>query len=317
MEFAVNYSSPLVDLLRNGRITLDRYKCPAWPQAVAEAQASHACYVHLPLGVGQGIGDALDSETGQPADWHKMESLLVQTDTPFVNLHLEARTAVYPDLPHDTTRPADLERIVENMVQDVTAVVQRFGPERVIVENIHAHAQTYLRACYVPAVINAVVAATGCGLLLDISHARLAAHELGWEPYEYINALPVTAVREIHITGMQRLDDYWLSRLEAAGADLGSFAPFVGQLVDHLPMTEADWPFLAWALAEIGAGRWKRPSIVAFEYGGIGPVWSDMTDRDILAAQLPRMYEMIKTVGDPIGHSSIWARRRANSASRA
>jgi uncharacterized protein len=295
MEFAVNYSPPLVDLLRDGRITLDRCKCPAWPQAVAEAQAIHPCYVHLPLSVGRGIGEAIDTETNQPANWHKIESLLAQTDTPFINLHLEARTAVYPDLPHDTIQPAHLARIIENMVQDVTAVVQRFGPERVIVENLHAHARTYLQAAYLPEVIGAVVAATGCGLLLDISHARLAAQQLGRDPYDYINALPLTAVREVHITGIQRLDDYWLKRLEAAGADLGSFAPFVGKLIDHLPMTEADWPFLAWALAEIGAGRWGRPSIVAYEYGGIGPVWADMTDGDILAAQLPRMYKMIKT----------------------
>lgn len=294
MEFAVNYSPPLVGLLQNGRITLDRFKCPAWPQAVAEAQAIHPCYVHLPLSVGRGIGDAIDTETGQPADWQKMESLLAQTDTPFVNLHLMAETAVYANLPQGTTHPVDLERIIENMVRDVTAVVNRFGSERVIVENIHAHAQTYLPACYMPDVINAVVAATGCGLLLDISHARLAAHELGWDAYEYINALPLTAVREVHITGMQRLDDYWLNRLKAAGADLGSFAPFAGQLVDHLPMTEADWPFLAWALAEIEAGRWGRPSIVAYEYGGIGRVWADMTDGEMLVAQLPRMYEMVK-----------------------
>jgi uncharacterized protein len=294
MEFAVNYSPPLVELLRDGRIHLDRFKCPAWPQAVAEAQAIHPCYVHLPLSVGRGIGEAIDTETKQPPDWQKMESLLTQTDTPFVNLHLEARTAVYPDLPPDTTHPAHLERITENMVRDVTAVVRRFGPERVIVENLHAHAQTYLQAAYLPEVIGDVVAATGCGLLLDISHARLAAQQLGRDPYDYINALPLTAVREIHITGIQRLDDYWLNRLEAAGANLGGFTPFVGKLIDHLPMTEADWPFLAWALAEIDAGRWGRPSIVAYEYGGIGPVFEAITDSETLAAQLPRMYEMVK-----------------------
>ncbi|MFO7537144.1 MAG: hypothetical protein R6X32_03690 [Chloroflexota bacterium] len=157
MEFAVNYSPPLVDLLRDGRITLDRFKCPAWPQAVAEAQAVHPCYVHLPLDVGRGMGGAIDGETKRPADWHKMESLLAQTDTPFVNLHLAAQTADYPDLSPDSTRPADIERVTENLVRDVTAVVKRFGAERVIVENLHGHAQTHLQAAYLPNVISAVI----------------------------------------------------------------------------------------------------------------------------------------------------------------
>jgi uncharacterized protein len=295
MEFAVNYSRPLVALLQSGRITLDRFKCPAWPQAVAEAQAIHPCYVHLPLSVGRGIGQAIDTETKQPADWHKMESLLAQTDTPFVNLHLEARAAVYPDLAYDTTHPVDLDRIIENIVRDVTAVVNRFGPERVTVENLHGHAQTYLQAAYLPPVISAVVEATNCGLLLDISHARLAAYQLGWDAYDYINALPLTAVREIHVTGVQRLDAYWLNQLAAAGANLDTFAPFAGEPIDHLPMTESDWPFLAWALAEIEAGRWGRPSIAAYEYGGIGAVYEAITNGETLAAQLPRMYEMVKT----------------------
>ncbi|MFO7540212.1 MAG: hypothetical protein R6X32_19390, partial [Chloroflexota bacterium] len=118
---------------------------------------------------------------------------------------------------------------------------------------------------------------------------------LGWDAYDYINALPLTAVREIHITGIQRLDAYWLNQLAAAGANLDTFAPFAGEPIDHLPMTESDWPFLAWALAEIEAERWGRPSIAAYEYGGIGAVYEAITDGETLAAQLPRMYEMVKT----------------------
>ena len=294
MKFAVNYSEPLADLWQNGRVTLDRFKCPAWPDVVAKAQTLHACYVHLPLKVGQGVGYAIDTEKKQAADWHRLEKLVTQTDTPFINLHLVAETAVYPDLPPDTTHPTHLARVIENMVRDVTAVVKRFGADRVIVENINDHTPAHLHATFLPEVITAVVEATGCGLLLDLSHARLAAHYLGLDARDYIAALPVTAVREIHVTGIQPLDAYWLDRLQAAGASLDKWGVSPEQLVDHLPMVDADWEFLGWVMAEIEAGRWQRPFIIAFEYGGVGPIWSDLTDSDSLAEQLPRMYDLIK-----------------------
>ena len=46
-----------------------------------------------------------------------------------------------------------------------------------------------------------------------------------------------------------------------------------GRLIDHLPMTDEDWSLCEWAMAQIGAGRWSRPWIVTFEYGGVGPLW--------------------------------------------
>ena len=89
MRFAVHYSRPAADLVDAGAIAPDFFKCPAWPDLIATVQANYPIYVHFPLRVGSGIGDAIDTETHQPAGWKKIETLLTQTDTPFVNLHLE------------------------------------------------------------------------------------------------------------------------------------------------------------------------------------------------------------------------------------
>jgi hypothetical protein len=43
IQLAVNYSTATADLLRSGQIRFDRFKCPAWPDLVATAQAIHAC----------------------------------------------------------------------------------------------------------------------------------------------------------------------------------------------------------------------------------------------------------------------------------
>ncbi|MFL7794549.1 MAG: hypothetical protein AB8I69_20570, partial [Anaerolineae bacterium] len=88
MEFAVNYSQAAAELLKAGEIEVDRLKCPAWPDLVAAVQAEHPIYVHFPLRVGAGVGDALDSDTGGPVDWETIEALIAQTDARQVNLHL-------------------------------------------------------------------------------------------------------------------------------------------------------------------------------------------------------------------------------------
>ncbi|MEP7199656.1 MAG: DUF692 family multinuclear iron-containing protein [Chloroflexota bacterium] len=291
MHLAVNYSHPATALLCDGRIMLDRFKCPAWPDLIAEAQQAHPVYVHFPLKVGLGIGDALDTETKQPADWHKVETLLRQTDTPFVNLHIVPRPHDYPDMPADTTDPADCERIVANTLRDVRAVIARFGVERVIVEN--EGTVNGLRPAFMPDVIHRIVTEAGCGFLCDLSHARLIAKGLGIAPREYIAQLPMQHVCEMHVTGIQRFEGRWLERARSSGTDEAIIQQFAGRDMDHLPMTDADWEFFTWALAQIRSGAWATPWVVSFEYGGVGGVWEAITDAETLAVQVPRLCDMI------------------------
>jgi len=179
MLLALNYSHTAADLRRAGEVQIDLFKCPAWPDLIATALEVRPTYVHFPLVVGSGIGDAIDSETKQRADWRNVETLLVQTNTPLVNLHLAPRPQDYPDLPSDTTEAAHIERITANLLRDVQSVVARFGASNVIVENNHLSAGTILRAACLPHVTERIVNGTGCGFLFDLSHARLAASDLG------------------------------------------------------------------------------------------------------------------------------------------
>jgi hypothetical protein len=111
MNFAVNYSHEAAELLRAGQIEIDYFKCAAWQEMIAAAQELCPVYVHFPLVVGQGNGDAIDSETNQVADWRKIEKLLTQTKTPFVNVHLAPKTKDYPNIPADTSDPEHVEMV--------------------------------------------------------------------------------------------------------------------------------------------------------------------------------------------------------------
>jgi uncharacterized protein (UPF0276 family) len=317
MELAVNFSYPAARLVQEGRIRVDRFKCPAWPDLVASVQKEHPVYVHFPLKVGLGIADAIDVETNLPADWDKVDALLAQTGTPLVNLHLAPGSKDYPDVPADTTHRLHVAMVTEHLVRDVRAVVERYGPERVVVENCFGDGGWILRPATLPEVIGRVVEETGCNLLLDLAHARLAARELGVDPRDYIARLPTRRSREIHVAGIQVLEAKHLEGLE----EDESLRSMIGHPIDHLPLTGEDWRFLAWATERIRGGAWGHPGIVTLEYGGVGGFFAATSDPRVLAEQVPRLQALLAPAAPArVVHSSRHAdpprTRRARGSRR-
>ncbi len=146
MLLAVNYSAATADLLRRGEVAFDRFKVPAWPDLAATARVQHPTYVHFPLIVGAGLGDALDGETNALADWARVEGLLRDTDTRYVNVHLAPAPEHAPGIPPTGVGPDDAAAIAERMIRDLRPVIARFGVENVIVENDQFNGGQTLRA---------------------------------------------------------------------------------------------------------------------------------------------------------------------------
>ena len=267
MDFALNYSPQAAALLEQGRITIDRFKCPPWPELIAASRPHRPVALHFELRAG--------APEAPEVDWDDIAAYAVDTGTPTVNLHLGARCDEYPDIPCASTDPAHLERVTAAFLRDVQAAVKRFGPERVIVENVPYHAEqgNILRAAVEPEVINRVVAETGCGLLLDISHGVIAARYLQRDERDYLAALPVHRLRELHVTGIQEHE---------------------GRLRDHLELGDTDWANFGWVLDHIAVGAWAAPWLVAFEYGGIGPLFEWRSEERVIAEQVPRLVAMVR-----------------------
>ena len=294
MLSSVNYSHAAAELLKDGSIEVDRFKCPAWPDSVREALEYNDVYVHFPLRVGTGTEGAINIEANQPADLDQVEALLVETNTPVVNLHLATMVEDFPEIPIDSLKPEHIEKITTSLVDDVNSVANRFGKERVVVENVYHGNGEHPRPVYLPEVISSVVNETGVGFLFDLSHARLAAEHMGADIYEYISGLPTGKTREVHVTGIHRFEGHWIDIAQKAGFDPQLIEQYRGRLVDHLPMTENDWTYLAWALVQIEKGIWGEPWVVTFEYGGIGGQFASITDSDVLSEQVPRLEKMVK-----------------------
>lgn len=267
MLFAINYSTQAAQLVAAGCLQVDRFKCPPWPEMIAEAKTQRPVVVHFNLSAGR--------NRLQGVDWGSIERWLQETDTPFVNLHLETRSEDLPSNLPSLSEANCSSWVTDQMARDLREVTARFGAERVIAENVPYRADgKVLRPSVEPAVIKAIIEESGCGLLLDIPHARISAHYLGLSFLEYIAGLPLTQLRELHFSGV---------------ADLG------GRLQDHMPAKAADWLALRFVLTEIKKGHWPQPWLLAFEYGGMGEKFAQRSDPGVIARQSQQIQELMKS----------------------
>jgi uncharacterized protein (UPF0276 family) len=298
MKLAVNYSPILAQLVEDGAVTIDVFKCPAWESVVSVAEQLLPTYVHLPLIVGKGLGTAWNSEKKAVVAWDEVDRWLERTDTPYVNLHLETTLRDYPQIPRNSERPDHIEFLVERALADIAPVVERYGKEQVMVENLFDDRLTYLRPTYLPEFIRMVIEEAGCGMLLDVSHARLAAERLNMDYAEYFAGLPTYAVRELHLTGIQTITMSTILALHNSDLDNDTIAQFeekyLHQRLDHLPMTPDDWKFWEWAMGEVRRGVWGTPWCVGYEVGGVGALWEYVANIAEFEVQISRLYTTLK-----------------------
>ncbi|MCY4466971.1 MAG: DUF692 family protein [Chloroflexi bacterium] len=266
MQFAINYSPQALQLWREGLIHVDLFKCPDWPDLVAEVSHYHPLYVHCSLIVG--LGQLADVDMEALARW------LDTGETRVINTHLGVlRSDFAPG--QVITREAVITRIV----RELEPLCERFGPERIVVENLAYPTRFWwddqLPESVDPAVITAITEVSGCGLLLDLAHAIRACEGTGrCDIQGYLDAMPVHRLRELHIVGLLP---------ERDELDIRE---------DHFGMTKSDWAIAEYALGQIRAGKWRRPERMAFEYGGIGERFDFRSDPAIMAAQAPRLYAL-------------------------
>jgi len=262
MQFALNWSPEAAELLEQGDIQIDLYKCPDWENLIKDAQSQCKSYVHFPLVIG----------TGQHETWEfdNIHRWLETTATRFVNCHI---------MPHNRCFDADItvSELAKALTSEVQQLVDEFGAERVIIENCPFYKENeekgYLTQGSATALFHEIINATGCGFLLDMAHAVIVCNYLNWNFEDYIASLPVTHIKEFHITGIGQ----WSNGITG----------------DHMPLKDDDWKRLNFCLDNFRSGNWNIPDVIAFEYGGIETLKEIAgSERDVIATQTPQLYEL-------------------------
>ncbi|MDF1520843.1 MAG: DUF692 family protein [Brevefilum sp.] len=262
MQLAVNYSLPLARLIKDGSVQVDLIKCPDWEGMLEEASLYGPITIHFDLKAGLGSIFEIDFE--------RIKGFKEKTATPHINTHLVAP----PNFD-----PADaIERSKLNTLwrEEISRMTDYFDSKGVALEHFPFTEKTpHLRYATDSQVFTNVIVDTNCMLLLDLAHARITANTLGIDVKEYISNLPLDRLVEMHITGVRFYN---------------------GVLEDHFELDEEDWVLFDWALNQIRSGVWRKPEMLAFEYGGIGEVFVWRTNQAVLREQVPRLYQAVHAV---------------------
>jgi len=253
IRLAVNYSAAAAHLVQTGRADIDLFKCPDRVSLLREARRQRPVYVHFPLYAGRRMGGITDLDA--------VAERLAQTGTPYVNAYLD------PQVMPQAGLVSGMFDAIQRTVRDVEGLVARFGAARVVVENVPYYKECSMHESLAaePALIRQVVEETGCGLQLNLAHARRAARSMAMDERRYLSLLPVAALRVLHVTGMPS---------------------HAGQARDPRPMTDADWNLFDWVADRMLEGTWGFPSVLALDYGGVGGWFAARTDEAVLACQI-------------------------------
>lgn len=162
----------------------------AWLEAIAER---HPISLH---GVGLSLASA------EPLDEQHLGRLRTLCDRiapALVSEHLawsRAGGAYLPDLlPFPRTHEA-----LDVVCEHVDRLQQALG-RSVLIENPALYAPLSGHELTEPDFLAELVARTGCGLLLDLNNVHVSAANLGFTAADYLDALPLEAVGEIHLAG--------------------------------------------------------------------------------------------------------------------
>ena len=100
---------------------------------------------------------------------------------------------------------------------------------------------------------------TGCGLLLDVNNVYVSASNHGFDPYAFLDGIPVEHVRQIHLAGHSQGKDLLIDTHDQPVPDgvWALYAHAVARLGPVATMIErdADIPPLAELLAELDMAR--------------------------------------------------------------
>ncbi|MBL7199588.1 MAG: DUF692 family protein [Anaerolineae bacterium] len=257
MQLTTNLSDPLLELLRDGPVPIDGVEVGPW-FTVREIRAYRQMLPDLPFTFHG--GDRIQNVGLIPGAVRRIAAYLCCTGSPWVSMHLTAWLPgmVWIMLRHGWRMPLPVpDRAMGRLIRQVKRL-SRSLPVPVLLENIpplpfdgyHFEAETKR--------ITSVIERTGCGLVLDIGHARVSADRLGMDVHDYLTDLPLERVVQVHVSGVRERG---------------------GGLTDaHEPLQPADYGLLRYVLDR------THPQMVTLEY---------VRERDALLEQLVHLRDLL------------------------
>jgi uncharacterized protein len=182
---------------------VDCVEVPGW--AIEGLPDSHPVLLHnIDLDFSLARPNAIDDA------WiHNARRLIQHTDTPWLSLHLGFSAEEVSFAGHMLPRSTVLDRETcrERFLGALNIVRDGIGVP-LLLENLdYCPEGAYEHVCE-PDFIAEILNELDCGLLLDLAHARVSADWLGYDIEDYLDALPLERVMQIHLSGPRHVGDH-------------------------------------------------------------------------------------------------------------
>ena len=182
-----------------------------WPHYLEQARAHHRVITH-------GLTMSLGGEA--PLDAHYLEQvteLCATLETPWHSDHLcfagDGPARLHDLLPIPFTRRG-AKRVAERIKQARSSL----GRE-MLIENISQYLLMGAAEMDEAEFINEVATEADCGLLLDVNNVYVNAQNFGFDPYAWLEKVPLDRVRQLHVAGHEPWEKYGML-VDTHGADV-------------------------------------------------------------------------------------------------
>jgi hypothetical protein len=252
------YSESLAILIRSGECPIDGIEVGPWfsPREIKGFQRE------LPGWVFHFHASSIVSRLGyHPKSYKHLHEYLSLTQSDWISVHLEllpfyvfwlsSRFGLHLD-------PPDCELMKTRFIHVFGKINKGYGVPFILENLASLPGEKYAFAAD-PGMISEILERTGFGLLLDISHARVAASYQKVDIRHYLQRLPLNLVREIHVSGVRMKNGF----LRDA----------------HDSMQAEDYEVLGWVLERCA------PELVTLEYfQGLEPLRKQLWNlREVIA----------------------------------
>ncbi len=99
------------------------------------------------------------------------------------------------------------EAVVEHLAQRIKTV-QEFLETRILIENPSAYMSFKNSTLSEWQLLQELIEKADCDILLDVNNLYVSAINCGFDPLEYLDAIPPTRVKEIHLAGYEERSTY-------------------------------------------------------------------------------------------------------------
>lgn len=159
---------------------------------------------------------------------------------------------------HDLLPLPYTEETLRHLVPRVAQVQDALG-QALLLENVSSYVRYLADEMSEWEFIRELVGRTGCELLLDVNNVYVSSVNHGFDPRVFIDAVPVEAVRQIHLAGHEDHGDYLIDTHDhpVCTAVWDLYAYTIGRLGPVATMIERDdhIPSLAELVGELDSAR--------------------------------------------------------------